>query len=325
MAKEWRQRLVSANDALLAPLIESESDAARAEAMEAILEEARPMIRRVMSHARTTALNRDDLDDVESTVRLRLFRRLELARLDEEHAVRSLDEFIAKLTYNAIHDLLRRRFPERTRLKARLRYLLTHDRRLALWNSGGVIACGLATWRDRAPVKHHSITRETATAAMVRRDTPGEAMLAVFGRTDGPLLLEDAVDLAAALWGIVDTERPAPSPAVDPPPFDHVEARQYLTVLWSEIRELRAPQRVALLLNLRDDDGLSPLVHLVGGGIATMEEIAAAIGVSAAQLTGMWDGLPLADSAIAEMLGLTRQQVINLRKSARERLTRRMR
>jgi len=35
--------------------------------------------------------------------------------------------------------------------------------------------------------------------------------------------------------------------------------------------------------------------------------------------------LPLEDAAIAERLGLTRQQVINLRKSARARLARRMR
>jgi len=34
--------------------------------------------------------------------------------------------------------------------------------------------------------------------------------------------------------------------------------------------------------------------------------------------------LPLEDSAIAQLFGITRQQVINLRKTARERLARRM-
>ena len=38
----------------------------------------------------------------------------------------------------------------------------------------------------------------------------------------------------------------------------------------------------------------------------------------------IWNELPLDDKRIAALLGLTRQQVINLRKSARERLTRRM-
>jgi hypothetical protein len=38
----------------------------------------------------------------------------------------------------------------------------------------------------------------------------------------------------------------------------------------------------------------------------------------------IWNHLPLDDNRIAEILNLTRQQVINLRKSARERLARRM-
>jgi hypothetical protein len=42
------------------------------------------------------------------------------------------------------------------------------------------------------------------------------------------------------------------------------------------------------------------------------------------ELTEIWNALPLDDVAIAAHLGVTRQQVINLRKSARERLVRRM-
>jgi hypothetical protein len=38
----------------------------------------------------------------------------------------------------------------------------------------------------------------------------------------------------------------------------------------------------------------------------------------------MWESLPLDDTAIADRLNLTRQQVINLRKAARMRLARRM-
>ena len=38
----------------------------------------------------------------------------------------------------------------------------------------------------------------------------------------------------------------------------------------------------------------------------------------------VWKDLPWSDLRIAERLGITRQQVINLRKCARERLARRM-
>jgi hypothetical protein len=39
----------------------------------------------------------------------------------------------------------------------------------------------------------------------------------------------------------------------------------------------------------------------------------------------LWSELPLEEARIAELLQLTRQQVINARKSARNRLTRRLR
>jgi hypothetical protein len=44
----------------------------------------------------------------------------------------------------------------------------------------------------------------------------------------------------------------------------------------------------------------------------------------AQEFAKLWNNLPLEDTTIAQNLGVTRQQVINLRKSARERLARRM-
>jgi len=41
-------------------------------------------------------------------------------------------------------------------------------------------------------------------------------------------------------------------------------------------------------------------------------------------LAELWNSLPLDDHAIAARLGITRQQVINLRRAARERLARRL-
>jgi len=59
-------------------------------------------------------------------------------------------------------------------------------------------------------------------------------------------------------------------------------------------------------------------------GVASLRVVAEALEMSAPALAGIWNDLPLDDAAIAGRLGLTRQQVINLRKSARERLARRM-
>jgi len=103
------------------------------------------------------------------------------------------------------------------------------------------------------------------------------------------------------------------------------ERRTYLGRLWEEIRRLPPRQAAALLLNLRDGQGRNAAALLPLTGIATLREMAAAMALTAETLAGLWGRLPLDDAAIAGLLGATRQQVINLRKSARERLARRMR
>jgi hypothetical protein len=92
----------------------------------------------------------------------------------------------------------------------------------------------------------------------------------------------------------------------------------YLRDVWAEIRELPVPQRAAVLLNLRDVQAL-PLV-----GVATLREVAATLGMPAPALAAIWNRLPLEDAEIAALLHVRRQQVINYRKAARERLARRM-
>jgi hypothetical protein len=81
---------------------------------------------------------------------------------------------------------------------------------------------------------------------------------------------------------------------------------------------------VALLLNLRDQIGDSALRLLPSSGIATIRQIAGALEMQPEALAGLWRQLPIDDLQIAGMLSLTRQQIVNLRKSARDRLVRRM-
>ena len=59
-------------------------------------------------------------------------------------------------------------------------------------------------------------------------------------------------------------------------------------------------------------------------GIALFDDLAAVLEMSPEALAAIWNDLPLDDLRIASMLQVTRQQVINLRKSARQRLERRM-
>jgi len=93
--------------------------------------------------------------------------------------------------------------------------------------------------------------------------------------------------------------------------------------LWVEIGELPLRQRVALLLSLRDDQGRGVLTLFPLVRVASIRQIAEALFMSAEHLATLRNELPLEDTAIAQSLGVTRQQVINLRKCARQRLLRR--
>jgi DNA-directed RNA polymerase specialized sigma24 family protein len=104
-----------------------------------------------------------------------------------------------------------------------------------------------------------------------------------------------------------------------------LERRTDLALLWEEIRQLPSRQAAALILNLRDGQGRNAVALLPLTGIATMRDIARALDMPAERFAEIWNRLPLEDAVIAESLGITRQQVINLRKSARARLARRMR
>lgn len=104
-----------------------------------------------------------------------------------------------------------------------------------------------------------------------------------------------------------------------------VEKRIYLEKIWAEIGLLPERQRNALLLNLTDATGYGVITLLPVTGIASLRQIAEALGMSAQKLAEIWNDLPMNDATIAGLLGVTRQQVINLRKSARERLIRRVR
>ena len=74
---------------------------------------------------------------------------------------------------------------------------------------------------------------------------------------------------------------------------------------------------IALLLNLRDSKGGGGCALFPALGIATVHQLAEVLEMSGEKLAGMWNELPLGDARIAELLQLTRQQVINIRNGSK--------
>jgi hypothetical protein len=155
----------------------------------------------------------------------------------------------------------------------------------------------------------------------------------IFKCVGRPLPFEELVNGLADWWGMNAVSRTEISYEEDdasnagrqPDTVIKVERRAYLRRLWNVICELPLPQRLALLLNVRDSNGQDIITMFVDIYVATIRQIAEALGMPVEDFVELWRDLPCDDSAIAKRLGLTRQQVISLRQSARRRLARRMR
>lgn len=307
-----------ANDEVLARLIEAPDEASRAAALEILVARAAPLIEAILSRYASAVESSDDLRDLQATAMMRLLRRLDDVPRGEKAPIASFDDFVATLAFNTANDLLRDRFPARTRLKNRVRYVLTHDRRMASWRAPAGMAAGFSEWRGAAT---GTLPESSNESIDLPRDDVEAALLALFHASGTPLLLEDIVAALAAAWGVVEPEAVLAFETSAPVAPGH--QRDTLVQLWSEIRALRPQQRAALLLNLRDRDS-SAIEIFVLLGVATIDELAAALEMSVEELAALWNALPLDDKTIAGRLGVSRQQVINLRRAARDRLARRL-
>lgn len=343
------------SDALLSLYLHATSEVESENLLTQLLEEqASPVIKRIIRsklHGFGTLDHRlrwQDGEDVYGEVVTRLLERL---RTNKEHAetdvIHDFLNYVAVTTYNACHEYLRSKYPQRWRLKNRVRYVLTHQVDFGMWQSSeGNWLCGLATWSKRGMNQPagdgllHQLCDAPQTLVLagskaddIKSASLSDLLHAIFSKVRTPVELEALVNTVADLQGVKDlpfASDPAEeeSSLASSEPLTNfaveVEHRSYLQRLWVEIVQLPLSQRIALLLNLKDmHEGVIMLLPLTG--VATIRQIAEALSIPAHEFAKLWNELPLDDTAVALRLGVTRQQVINLRKSARARLSRRMR
>ena len=154
----------------------------------------------------------------------------------------------------------------------------------------------------------------------------------VFEAAKVPIGFNDLIAIVAEIQGVKDQRHVSADEFNEPDLEDRtatenttiteIEQREHLKMIWAEICELPVRHRVALLLNLKDRQGdcvvwLFPILR-----IASIKQIAEKLEFPPEEFAAVWRELPWEDLKIAEYLGLTRQQIINLRQSARGRLAR---
>jgi RNA polymerase sigma factor (sigma-70 family) len=332
--------MASPVDVLLRQYVEC-TDTHRAEMLleELIVQHAQPGVRKVVRYKLAFQGNIEiqDIEDVCSDVLVELIARLNAIRADANlDSIGSFAGYTAVAAYHACNEYLRRKYPNRHRLKTRLRYLLNNEKKFAIWEGAvGEWLCGLGRWCDAgdppAPSDVVSRWRDRLTDLPHGPNAihPTSLLEKIFQRMGGAVEFDELVGMVGFLWGIDD-----PSPvselsaseveSANADPGQRLELQQWVSELWKQICELPRSQRVALLLNLRTPGAGSAVALLPLTGVAGIHQIAAILEFSPDEFAAMWNLLPLEDLAIAEKLGVTRQQVINLRKSARERLLRRI-
>jgi hypothetical protein len=303
-------------DPLLLPFLrEREEVEARRLLGELIGAEAEPLVGAIV-HRRLGAA--PEREDVCGQVRLRLVSALqELRASGGAQAIEDFRGYVAAVAAHACDDVLRERYPQRQRLRNQLRYLLSHDSTFAISrDTEGRWQCRLNGHAKPAGPRGASWFAD-----------PRAYLRGVLA--DGPVELDELVRLAANAAGV--KVEPAFAPlderlsASDARIAERLDQRRLLERLWREIGLLPVRQRVALLLNLRDAGTPDVISVFPVAGVASLQQIAGALEMPVSELAGLWNDLPLDDHRLAARLGLTRQQVINLRSAARARLARRLR
>lgn len=332
-------------DALLEPLMLEDSDARADELLlQLINDHAEPVIKGVirfklrLSSYRET--QRAESDDIYQEVLLQLLAQLQKFRkVPDEHPIADLRGMAAVIAHRTCSRWMRRQFPERHALKNRLHYLLTRQRGFALWqNAEGQLVAGFAAWVDqRKPAIRQlpdSLSAHIRSSRSSKAQELADTLAAIFNHFRNPIEFDELVSGVVTLLGISD--QPIESLTEDedevalvpntsePDPAWKIEKKMFLQRLWEELQQLPRNQRAALLLNLKDSSGFGCVTLFPAMGIATLRQLADALEMSAQSFAEVWNDLPIEDSRVAELLGLTRQQVINARKSGRERLARRL-
>jgi DNA-directed RNA polymerase specialized sigma24 family protein len=280
-----------------------------------------------------------DVEDLCQEARLQLWQRMQAMRDLPDEDWRNV---AATIAWRVCAQHVRQANPQFQALRNRVLYALTRQSGFAQWREQDKNVAGFATWRGnltsltagrlRVVLEERSFVWQRQRWAGAQGAAFIELLAAIFNQAAAPVPLNELVAWLAEFLQLAEpqaepldalTERELSSANADPAWL--TEQRVFLQRLWGEISELPLRQRASLLLNLRDEAGRGCIALFVITGVATLSQLATVLEMSEEQFAALWNDLPLEDLSIAELLGLTRQQVINARKSARERLARRLR
>lgn len=282
------------------------------------LEQLTPLVRAILQRKSGMSLAADDArhDNVDALELMQdvMARVWERIAGDGHTPVADLKAYAATIAHNTWSDHLRRKYPQRSSLKNRLRYFLDHQPAYAMWNGeDGEPLAGRHGWQLRklSAVSNERVQalrggREKLPRGSVPRKVMEACVAADWDHLLGalldhftlPIAIDDLVSICVELLDVRedrlvsideggdDDDSPAMQLADDAArtPEAQAETRSLLRQLWGAVRSLKPDYRRAYLLNLPGPGkARADLEVFVMHGVASLADIEAALALSEAQ------------------------------------------
>ena len=318
-----------------------------------LIHEAAPLVRKVLRQRLSFYLNHQganpqqpEAENLYQDILLRLLERSQAWLTDaEQHAIHNYRNLVITIATNACHDYLRAKSPNRARLKNKLRELCNRHRDFKIWSgTAHEPLCGFAVWAGEA--KSSTAMEQMRkwqtfpdsfpiSNAEVQRLPLANLLAEVLQQAGGPVELEALTKLLTTLLDTQDyplesleqEEEEFVWQPMDPAINAEIrlEGRAALQSLWEEIRQLPAPQRWAVCLDLADQNGNDLFTILLEAGAVSWTQLAHDLDVTLNEFIELWRQLPMENEGIAEYLGTTRTNVNKWRWRGLQQLRTRLR
>ncbi len=326
----------------------SDESAVRDEINEIIAEQADAIIRKILAHRLRLHLNSHqdvnllEAEDLYQTVILKFFVSLNRQSIDllPRHADQVIS-FIAAIAHNVCNDFLRMKYPERNRLKNRLRDLMRRHPEFSCWKRDNKTYCGYKKWfgQEESPLAIELLTelkersREAEIGKLSVERLAGlsftNLITELFGFSGGPIDIDRLVRIVAKIQGIKDQpeesldDEMAPMIQLASSPTsssEHLEVREFLRRLWKASCELPENQRKTFILTSADYAGESLLHRILREQIVTVSQIYEALAMTRREMIAIWDKLPMDTQTVAGLMGTNTNLVAKWRHRALNKL-----
>lgn len=335
-------------DPFLLPYLEATHEPERQEWLDEIVRlQAAPAIRHTLrqklgfyvDHQGSNRYN-PDAEDLYQEAMAKVVEILnDLRNSPEKYEIQHFRQYCSRVAATVCMNSLRAKSPARRRLKDKLRYLLSSHSDFALWKAQGEYLCGFANWRANKPLSSQRQTQhidemiaDFRTTSSSNEDITPTALAGMVNhllqRIGTPVELNTLVNTLATILNVKDDASVLIDPLLEHRPSaetvlsinSRVEARELLTRLWHEVKQLPMKQRDAFCLSFQDESGRDLFSCLREAGVVTFPQLAQALGRSTREISHLRSQMPMDSKTLAVQLNVSRGQVNKLRVFALRRL-----